>query len=56
MVPAVEKRVYLVKEFVDRPPFDADPDVPDPIGRGHAEYQDCLLTIKEAVERIEKLL
>ena len=55
-VPSVEKRVYLLKEFVDSRGFQSDPDVPDPIGRGHAEYQDCLLSIKEAVDKIVDLI
>lgn len=56
MVPAVEKRVYLLKEFGDKHNFEAGSDVPDPIGQGHAEYHECLLTIKEAIDKIEGLL
>jgi len=56
-VPAVEKRVYLLKEFGNtHRGFEADLDVPDPIGQPHAAYQECLLTIDEAVEKIERLL
>ena len=33
-----------------------DDDVPDPIGQGHTEYQECLLTIKEAVDKIVGLI
>ncbi len=56
LVPSVEKRVYLLKEFCESRAYETEPDVPDPIGQGHGEYQDCLLTIKEAVEKIEGLL
>ena len=54
-VPYVEKRVYLLKEFC-RQCGDNELDVPDPIGQSHAAYQDCLLIINEAVEKIEGLL
>ncbi len=56
LVPSVEKRVYLLKEFADARGFQPDMDVPDPIGRGHTEYQECLLTIKEAVDKIVDLI
>lgn len=56
LVPSVEKRVYLLKEFCDSRYFEALPDVPDPIGQGHAEYQECLLTIKDAIDKIVGLL
>ena len=56
-VPSVEKRVYLLREFGNTPRgFEADLDVPDPIGQPHAAYQECMLTIDEAVEKIERLL
>ena len=56
-VPAVEKRVYLLKEFANIPPTSqADLDIPDPIGSAHQAYQQCLSIIKEAVDRIEKLV
>ena len=56
-VPSVEKRVYLLKEFGNtHRGFEAELDVPDPIGQPHAAYQECLLTIEEAVEKIERLL
>ena len=54
LVPSVEKRVYLLKEFVNDPGSDLD--VPDPIGRGHAEYQECLMVIKEAVDKIVNVI
>jgi protein-tyrosine-phosphatase len=56
-VPSVEHRIYLLKEFSDLPKgFETDLDVPDPIGRPRADYEECLVTIKEALERIEKLI
>ena len=56
-VPSVEKRVYLLKEFANtHRGFEADLDVPDPIGQPHSAYQECLLTIDEAIAKIEELL
>jgi tRNA threonylcarbamoyl adenosine modification protein (Sua5/YciO/YrdC/YwlC family) len=56
LVPSVEKRVYLLKEFIDSRGHEFDLDVPDPIGRSHAEYQECLGTIKEAINKIVDLI
>ncbi len=56
-VPPVEKRVYLLKEFACDPrSFETDMDVPDPIGQPRAAYEECLLTIDEAVGKIVDLL
>ncbi len=56
-VPEVEKRVYLLKEFVNMPiGLHMDIDVPDPIGRSHQAYKECLAVIKEAVHKIVELL
>jgi L-threonylcarbamoyladenylate synthase len=56
-VPSVEKRVYLLKEFgATHHGGEADLDVPDPIGQPHAAYEECLLTIEEAIGKIEGLL
>ena len=56
-VPSVEKRVYLLKEFARDPrSFETDMDVPDPIGQPRAAYEECLLTIDEAVGKIVDLL
>jgi protein-tyrosine-phosphatase len=56
-VPSVEKRVYLLKEFGNtHRGFETDLDVPDPIGQPHSAYHECLLTIDEAIEKIERLL
>jgi tRNA threonylcarbamoyl adenosine modification protein (Sua5/YciO/YrdC/YwlC family) len=54
-VPYVEKRVYLLKEFC-RSGDPTELDVPDPIGQSHEAYEDCLLTIDEAVGKIVDLL
>ena len=54
--PSVEKRVYLLKEFTSGRGFDTDMDVPDPIGQPHAAYEECLLTIDEAVAKIVGLI
>ena len=56
-VPEVEKRVYLLKEFVNMPiGLHMDIDVSDPIGRSHQAYKECLVIIKEAVHKIIELL
>jgi protein-tyrosine phosphatase len=56
-VPSVEKRVYLLKEFANtHRGFEADLDVPDPIGQSHEAYQECLLTIDQAIEKIVELI
>ena len=50
-IPAAEQKVYLLKTFqLDRPM--SDPNVQDPIGRSKEVYESCLLTIKQAVERV----
>ena len=55
--PSVEKRVYLLKEFASGPRgFETDMDVPDPIGQPHAAYEECLLTIDEAIGKIVELI
>lgn len=54
--PSVEQRIYLLKEFTDLPKgFESDLDISDPIGRSHEAYEECMLMIKEAIEKIVKL-
>ncbi len=56
-VPGVEKRVYIVGEFSSRPVrHERDLDIADPIGRSHGEYQECLLSIQDCLERIKELV
>ncbi len=56
-VPAVEKRTYLVGDFASRPVLhERDLDIPDPIGKSHAEYQECMLAIKDCLGRITQLV
>lgn len=56
-VPEVEKRVYLLKEFVNVPiATEADMDIPDPMGKTHQDYEDCILTIKDAISKLVKLI
>jgi len=56
-VPEVEKRVYLLKEFANIPKgFEGDMDIPDPIGKPHAAYEECMLTIQEAINKIVELI
>lgn len=55
--PSIEQRVYLLREFTDLPKgFESDLDISDPIGRSHEAYEECMLMIKEAVEKIVKLI
>jgi tRNA threonylcarbamoyl adenosine modification protein (Sua5/YciO/YrdC/YwlC family) len=56
-VPGVENRVYLLREFTDEPvAYDVPLDIPDPMGRPAAAYEECLLTIKEAIAKLVKLI
>ena len=56
-VPAVEKRVYLLGEFSTRPVrHERDLDIPDPIGKSHSEYRECLSAIKDCLGRIKELV
>ncbi|MCB9747343.1 MAG: threonylcarbamoyl-AMP synthase [Candidatus Omnitrophica bacterium] len=56
-VPAVEKRVYLLKEFANIPAsFETDLDIPDPIGQSREAYRECLLIIKECIKKIVQLI
>jgi len=56
-VPEVEKRIYLLREFSDHPTsFESDLDIPDPIGRSHQAYEECLSVIKEAIIKIKELV
>lgn len=55
--PSIEQRVYLLREFTDVPKgYESDLDISDPIGRSHEAYEECMLMIKEAVEKIVKLI
>jgi L-threonylcarbamoyladenylate synthase len=57
LVPSIEKRVYLLKEFANiSKGSEADLDIPDPIGRSFPVYEECLLTIKESVKKILDLI
>ncbi len=56
-VPAVEKRVYLLRDFRSGPAhYEQSLDIPDPIGGAHIEYQECLLVIKDCLEKIVQLV
>jgi protein-tyrosine-phosphatase len=56
-VPEVEHRVYLLKEFANVPLHDEEGlDVPDPIGKPHVQYRECLTEIKEAIHKIQELV
>lgn len=55
LVPSVEKRVFLLKEFA-RMPGSLEMDIPDPIGKTFEHYEECLWTIREALTKVMELL
>ncbi len=56
-VPEVEKRVYLLREFANIPSgYSMDLDIPDPIGKPPEAYAECFWLVKEAIEKIVKLI
>ena len=56
-VPSVEKRVYQLREFLqERPGYDGDLDIPDPMGKSFETYEECAVMIKAAVAKIVNLL
>jgi L-threonylcarbamoyladenylate synthase len=56
-VPSVEKRVYQLREFLqERPGYDGDLDIPDPMGKSFETYEECALMIKTAVTKLVNLL
>lgn len=57
MCPSVEKRVYLLKEFVHKGEgVGVNLDIPDPIGKPKEVYEECIWTIKETIEKIIRLV
>ncbi len=56
-VPGVEKRVYLLGEFQAHPiRRESDQDIMDPIGKSHAEYQQCRDMILECLEKVKNII
>lgn len=56
-VPEVEKRVYLLREFAHQPKnADVILDIPDPIGRPAEVYEECMLMIQDAMEKVVQLI
>ena len=55
LMPPAAGKVFLLKPFESKTPV-MDPNIPDPIGRPKEVYESCLLTIKEAVEKVAKWL
>lgn len=53
--PEMAGKTFLLKVFQAPAPPD-NPGVPDPIGRSLEVYEQCLLTIKEAVQRVVQWL
>lgn len=55
--PEVDKRVYLLKEFVhSKEGIKEDLDIPDPIGMSPAYYRNCLNVIKESINKIVEII
>ena len=56
-VPSVEKRVYLLREFINGASEEQENlDVADPIGKSRVAYKECLIDIKEAIRKIKDLV
>lgn len=51
--PEAESKTHLLKVFQAKQP-PVDPNIADPIGKPKEVYESCLLTIKEALERVAK--
>lgn len=54
-IPEAEPKTYLLKSFQVNQPVQ-DVNIPDPIGRPKEVYESCLMTIKDAVDRIIRWL
>ncbi|MCM8811448.1 MAG: low molecular weight protein arginine phosphatase [Candidatus Omnitrophica bacterium] len=50
-IPESAGKVHLLKTFLNKQRL-ADPNIADPIGRPKEVYESCLMTIKEAVDRV----
>ena len=56
-LPDVEKRVYLLREFADEPiGAEGRFDIPDPMGKPAEAYEECMLTIKDSLKKLVKLI
>jgi protein-tyrosine-phosphatase len=56
-VPVVENRVYLLREFAstdNNATFNLD--IPDPIGKSSIAYEECMLMIKDSVDKLAALI
>jgi len=54
LAPQVKNRVFLLKEFAKIE--DSNLDIADPIGKSFVEYEGTLNTIKQAIERVAKII
>jgi len=56
-LPSVEQRVYLLREFTsERAGSGTDMDILDPMGKPAQAYADCIVMIKDAVDKLVKLI
>ena len=53
--PEARQKIHLLRLFEAEDRV-LDPNIPDPIGRPKEVYESCLMTIKEAVERVAQWL
>ncbi|MFH1191334.1 MAG: hypothetical protein V1670_03965, partial [Candidatus Omnitrophota bacterium] len=54
LAPEAKNRLFLLKEFARIK--DSNLNIPDPAGGSLEFYQDTFLTIRDAVERVSKIL
>lgn len=56
-VPSVEQRVYLLRELAIQPASGVlISEIPDPMGRPAEVYEECMLTIKDAIDKVIQLI
>ncbi len=56
-LPEVEQRVYLLREFTsERTGAEMDMDIVDPMGKPAQAYADCIAMVKDAVDKLVKLI
>jgi protein-tyrosine-phosphatase len=54
IVPEAEKKVHLLKSFIEEKPDNADPEIPDPIGKPAEVYESDLIVMRESLEGMIK--
>lgn len=54
LYPEAEKKVYLLKSFIEDKPKNADLEITDPIGKPPEVYEEVLFVLKESLEGLIK--